>query len=366
MVSKAKRIWLVGGGTAGHYMPMLAVAEVLKRDDSLHLTYISDGGEKEMQLARSLGFRPVVVTTGKIRRQFLNLKFLFLNIRDSFRIVRAIMTAVQLIQKQEPQVIFCKGGQLAFPIALAARWTKTPVITHESDSIMGGTNRFIGRFAQAVLTGFPASVYPYGFAEKITHVGIPLRPEFCRQTRKTHPTRRPMILITGGSQGAQTFNNLFIPILPQLLEHASVVHLAGAASAPFFQEFKQTLPDHLRDHYAVFDFTPDIVEYMREATLVVLRSGSTIFEVATLHKPMILVPLPWSANDHQTKNAEIFAAHNAALMLRQENLTPDRLYETIQSVLSDKNLARELREGTKVFACCDAAKQVADIVRQYV
>lgn len=366
MASKPRRIWMVGGGTGGHYVPLMAVAEILKRDKSLHLTYISDGGDREMTLAHGIGLRPIVITTGKIRRHTLSPKALLLNLRDSVRVVRAIIQSVNLIKKQRPSIIFTKGGQLAFPVAIAARVTKTPIITHESDSVMGGTNRFIARFAKAVFTGFPASVYPYSLAEKIVHVGIPLRSEFCRQTNKVHTSRRPMILVTGGSQGAKSINDLFIPILPQLLEHASVVHITGPVSAPFFLELKDTLPENVRDHYAVLDFTPDIVHYMRECSVMVMRASSTIFEGASLHKPMILIPLPWAANDHQTKNAEIFAQHNAALMLIQANLTPERLYETIQSVLSDKQLASELREGTKVFESCDAAVKTAVLLQQYV
>lgn len=366
MAAKQKRIWMVGGGTAGHYVPLLAVAEILKRDDSIHLTYISDGDDKEMSLAHGLGLRPIVIGTGKIRRHTLSPKALFLNVRDLFRMSKGLLTAVTLIKKQQPRVIFTKGGPLAFPVALAARLTQIPVITHESDAIMGGTNRFISRFAEKVLTGFPATVYPYTIAHKITHVGIPLRPEFCRQHRHVPAQRRPMVLITGGSQGAQTLSELFIPILPDLLKHASVVHITGSRFVDMFRELKESLPEPLRDHYAVLDFTPDIMQYMREASVVVTRGSSTIFELATLHKPIISVPLPWSANNHQVRNAEIFAEHNAAIMLRQDNLTPERLYETIQSVLSDKQLAHELKEGTKLFACCDAAPKTADILKQYL
>jgi UDP-N-acetylglucosamine--N-acetylmuramyl-(pentapeptide) pyrophosphoryl-undecaprenol N-acetylglucosamine transferase len=365
MASKAHPILMVGGGTGGHYMPLLVVAEQLNKHEHIKVVYISDGNEREMQLVHGLGIRPIVLTTGKIRR-YLSLKALYLNTRDSFRILRAVMTARSLIHKHKPAVIFTKGGPLAFPVSIAARWTKTPIITHESDAIMGGTNRFIAHFAEKVFTGFPADVYPYTLATKIVPIGIPLRDEFCRPHRKPPGHHRPMILITGGSQGAQTLNDAFAPILPQLLEHASVVHLTGVASYATFSALKESLPTQLQEHYAVMEFSPDIAQYMREATVIVTRAGSTIFELATLGKPMILIPLPWAANNHQVKNAEIFVEHNAALMLNQVNLTPERLYETIQSVLRDQKLAQELKEGTKVFACCDAAKKAADILQQYV
>lgn len=359
---KGRIIWLVGGGTGGHIMPLMAVAEELSHRPAVKLTYIGDASGPESEIAKKAGLSFVHIPSGKLRRYF-GFTAIILNIRDIFLILAGIILAYRLIRRKKPSLIFSKGGPVALPVALAAYITRTPLMTHESDVVMGITNRIIGTFAKTIMTAFPASFYPTIYARKIVSVGVPIRREFCHHPT-IHHQKRPMILITGGSQGARAINLLVGSILPDLLRQASVMHICGKYSFKEFQELKKELPDDLAAHYGLVDFTPDIASYMREAALVITRASSTIFEVATLGKPMIIIPLPGSANDHQLKNAEAFLRYKAALVLKQNNLTPNLLYETIQAVLQDKKVMRELVEGTRHFSCCDSARQVATLLLQ--
>ncbi len=365
MARKTKQtLWLVGGGTGGHLVPLLAVAQHLRGISGLELTYIGErGNQKDSALARQASLPVLFIPVGKLRRN-LSLRDSFLTVRDAFRLLRGIYASYRLIKTHRPALIFSKGGPVALPVGCAAWLTNTPLVTHESDAVMGATNRFLAHFARTVFTGFPASVYPARYARKIQHVGIPLRQEFCRSRAKLHRRSRPMVLITGGSQGAHAINVLVGAVLPQLLKYADVMHITGALDYSHFQTLKEGLPSPLADRYGAVDFTPDIAAYMREADLVVTRASSTIFEVASLGKPMFLIPLPSAAHNHQVKNAELFVAQHAAVMARQENLTPDSFYETIKTVLSDTRLQDRLREGTRYFACCQAAKQVAAFLMQ--
>lgn len=357
-----KKIWLVGGGTGGHVVPLLAVAEVLKDDPSISLTFIGEVGGQEATLARSYNLRFIGITSGKLRR-YLTLKSVLLNLRDGIQFLRGLWVSYRLIRKEKPTLIFTKGGYVTLPVALAAAMTQTPLVIHESDATMGMTNRWLAHLARVVMTGFPAIHYPSSLASKIQAVGIPLRSEFSKKHTSAHSSR-PMVLVTAGSLGAVAINELMASIIPILLERVSVMHVTGRYSFAQYQAFKESLPAHLAQHYGVVDFTPDMADYMREAIVVVMRSGSQIFEAATLRKPMILIPLPNAANNHQAKNAEIFSQHKAALVLNQHNLTPERLYETINSVLDDAQLRQELEEGTRVFNSCDSAKRVAEILKQ--
>jgi UDP-N-acetylglucosamine--N-acetylmuramyl-(pentapeptide) pyrophosphoryl-undecaprenol N-acetylglucosamine transferase len=361
---KRHTIWLVGGGTGGHIIPLLAVAEILKDDPSVSLTYLGDENGPEYTLARQAGLPFLSVPTGKLRRYFSPSAF-FLNIRDIFRLLSGVILSYRFIKQKRPRVIFSKGGPAALPVALAAYLTSTRLITHESDSAMGMTNWLIGTFARTVLTAFPASVYPSRFAGKIISVGVPIRRDFCHTVRRATGRGRPMILITGASQGSVAINEAMAAILPQLLQHTSVMHITGALSHKRFLALKAQLPPKLSDHYGVIDFTSAIADYMREADVIVSRSGSTIFEIASLGKPMILIPLPTSANDHQRKNAEWFVKANAAVMIAQSHLTPTLLYETIMTVLEDAKLRAELKEGTRSFSSCNAARQVATLLKEY-
>jgi UDP-N-acetylglucosamine--N-acetylmuramyl-(pentapeptide) pyrophosphoryl-undecaprenol N-acetylglucosamine transferase len=355
-------IWLVGGGTGGHIMPLIAVAKELAKRPKIKLVYIGNRRGPEADIAKQAGLTFWHVPSGKLRR-YVSFSAIFSNIRDGFFIVFGIWVAFRLIRQHRPHLIFSKGGPSALPVAIAAYLSRTPLITHESDAMMGISNRIIASFATTVLTAFPASVYPSAYAGKIQSVGLPIRSDFCLREPLPH-ARRPMILVTGGSQGSRAINLLIAEILPDLLKTASVMHICGKQSFQELQEIKKILPEGLAEHYAVLDFTPDIASYMREATLVVTRASSTMFEAASLGKPMIVIPLPGSANDHQMKNAEIFQKHKAAIVLRQDNLTPNLLYETIHAVLQDKKVMSELVEGTRHFSCCDTARRVADIILQ--
>ncbi len=368
MATKSKglrQLWLVGGGTGGHIVPLLAVAEILERDKEVHLTYIGERDGMEYNLARKAGIPFKTVTSGKFRR-YLTPSSLFLNIRDFFRVVRGVVTSYRLIKQKRPDLVFSKGGPVAVPVVIAAWLSGVPIVTHESDVAIGLANRVIGRFAHHIMTAFPAKYYPAWMARKIIHVGLPLRSEFCRQSRTVHHKRRPMVLVTGGSQGSVMLNRAVAAILPDLLPKADVMHITGEYSYKEFQSVKDALPDTLAEHYGVVDFTPDMAHYMREASVVVMRSGATLFEVASLGKPMILIPLPTAANNHQLKNAEVVIEYKAGILLIQDNLTPERLYDTIATVLDTPSLRRQLQEGTKHFASCKAAGKVALLLKDWM
>lgn len=345
-------------------MPLLAVAEILRRDPRIKLQFIGTAEGPEVDLAHAAGIPFTAIPAGKLRR-YLTLESVVLNVRDLARLARGVFVARRLVLKRRPAIIFTKGGPVALPAAVAAWWTKTPLVIHESDAVMGVANRIVAGVAKQVFTAFPASVYPPSLAKKIIPVGVPLRRDFGRQSR-VPKSRRPMVLITGGSQGAAAINRAIGAILPRLLNRVAVMHITGAASYPTMLRLKEELPPRLAEHYGVVDFASNIADYMREATLVVSRASSTIFEIATLGKPMILIPLPSSANDHQVRNAEIFVENRAALMLRQENLTPERLYETISELLGDSVLRRQLEEGTRVFGSRGAAQEVASSLKRTI
>lgn len=354
-------IWFVGGETGGHVMPLVAVAQELKKNTSIRIVFLGQKNSFESNAAQRIHVRFLPIPVAKFRRYFTVGSF-FLNVRDVIIFGWAIIKSYGLIKRHRPRLIFSKGGPVAFPVACAAWIAGIPLVTHESDAVMGLTNRVIARFAKKALTAFPANVYPPSLARKVTHVGIPLRPEFCTKHKTASHHSLPMVLITGGSQGAVAINELVAAILPELLTIAHVMHITGERSFDRFRDLKETLPPKLRERYGVIDFTPDIASFMKESTVILSRASSAIFEIASLEKPMILIPLPSAANNHQVKNAEIFADHNAAILLIQDNLTPTLLYETIETVLTDATLRRQLREGTRNFAHCDSAKQVAEIL----
>lgn len=364
--SKKQRIWLVGGGTGGHIVPLLAVAEILQQHKNIKLQYVGDKRGPEYTLAQNQGLDFIAVSTGKMRRHF-GLTALILNMRDAVRIKLGIIQSLQAIAREQPRVIFSKGGPASLPVVLAAAIARVPVVTHESDVVMGWANRMNAYLADKVLVSFPASLYPQRYARKLVTVGLPIRRVFCAPQRKdSHRSRRPMILVMGGSQGSVAINETLAPILPELLKEWSVMHITGSLSYERFCALRDLLPKKLADNYGVIDYTSDVASYMRDATVVVVRASSTIFELASLGKAMILIPLPTAANNHQVKNAEYFAERGAALIELQHQLTPEKLYESICSVVTDRALRRSLEEGARQFASCDATKRVVALLQSYL
>lgn len=156
---KRLHIWLTGGETGGHVMPLLAVAEVLKQSSDIKLTYIGAKRGPEEKLARSAGLTFVSVPTGKLRRYF-SLRSLFHNMIDSVAIVASIIKSCYLITRQKPNLVFSKGGPVALPVALAARIMHVPLVTHESDAVMG---------VRIVLWLGLLRMYSQRFRHRITH-----------------------------------------------------------------------------------------------------------------------------------------------------------------------------------------------------
>ncbi len=358
--TKVKKIWFVGGETGGHVVPLLAVAEVMAKKSDIRIEFVGSRGGIEERLARTAGYPFLSVMTGKLRRGW-GIVSVIRNLFDVFKFGIGITQSFIMIKRHKPKAVFSKGGPVSLPVVVAAGLLRVPVVTHESDIVMGQSNRFIARMAQVVMTGFPVGNYPYIEASKLIHVGIPIRSEFCRRHAKP-ASRRPMVLVTGGSQGAASVGEMLLTILPDLLQRADVMHVCGESMVNACQAVKSTLEPQIRDHYGFVAYTNDIADYIAESTVVVTRASSQIFEIASIGRAMICIPLPWSANNHQLKNAQHFASHDAAIILRQENLTPERLYETISSVLDDAKLRHSLETHVKTFNSCESAARVAEIL----
>lgn len=366
--SEARRrykLWLVGGGTGGHITPLLAVADVLRHSPSFDLAFVGEIDGPEHKLARQSGLRFYGITSGKLRR-YITLSSVVLNLRDAWRLWRGYGMAKRLILRHKPDLIFAKGGYVALPVAMAAQRMGVPYIIHESDAVMGRTNLRLASGAELVLTAFPAIHYRNVSPSKLMPVGIPIRSDLLRH-RHVRTLNRPMILVTGGIQGALAINRAVAASLPSLLLRASVVHITGAMSYDEMTAVKAQLPPDLQEHYVVMPYTHEMADLMHEATVIVTRAGaSTLFEIATVGKPVVVVPLPSAANQHQRANARVFAAARAAIVVDQEELTSERLTEVLDELLDHRELRCELSRNIHQFACDRSAQMVAKLLKERI
>lgn len=358
------KILLVGGGSGGHVTPIIAIAKKLRQDDPRNeITIWTDKKFFAQTCALAQNELPksvkiVCIPSGKLRR-YANLNFWYKyfswyhlththlpNLVDSFRLVGGFATSLARLRRLQPDVIFCKGGYVCLPVGLAAHLLNLPLVIHDSDTVPGLTNRVLAHFASAIGTGSPVENYP-NYTRQITKfVGIPVRAEFTeldaaarRQTKKDlglDPAKQ-LIFVAGGGGGAAIFSEIFREIAPKLIAKFNVQIFLLTGKGKGFAVEKP-----LANDFIVKDFITD--EYpalLNACDIFVTRAGATsMAEAAVSETATIIVPSPYLAGDHQTKNAEIFAKADAAIALKQ-NKTEDNFDTKLADDLS-RNIAQLL------------------------
>lgn len=367
------KIVLTGGGTGGHFYPIIGVAQELNRmADSqklvdMKLYFMSDAPYDERALfENSITF--VKVEAGK-QRTYASVKNWLDIVKTGFGAVRAVMKMFLLY----PDVVFSKGGYASFPALVAARFFRIPVFIHESDSVPGRVNAWSAKFATRIYVAFPeaAKQFPQG---KTVLVGIPMREELVAVTREGAfealglDPALPVLFVQGGSQGSQLINESIVDILPELVQNMQVVHQTGRAN---YKEVSGRAEVVLRSNlnksrYQVFDFldASKLRMIAGVATVIVSRAGATsIFEIAQWGVPAILIPITDSHGDHQRKNAFAYARAGGASVVEERNLTPHILSAEIARLIGNKEERIRMKTSAKAFALPNAGERIArDII----
>ncbi|MEX2369270.1 MAG: undecaprenyldiphospho-muramoylpentapeptide beta-N-acetylglucosaminyltransferase [Candidatus Paceibacterota bacterium] len=369
------KIILTGGGTGGHFYPLMAVADSLyekaKKEKLLsnpELFYLApEPYDPETLDKYGVSFRSI--SAGKMRTHFS-----LYNIFDAFKTGWGIVKAIWTVFSIYPDVIFAKGGYVSFPVLVAARLMRIPVFIHESDSVPGRVNRWAGKFAQKVAVSFPEAA-GYFDEEKVALTGNPIRSEIANPA--TAGARQfldmeddvPVIFVIGGSQGSQRVNSIILETLPRLIEDYYVIHQVGEANLASTNEttefFFSELPrdkQELKYRYKPFGFLDENAMRMAAgaADIVISRAGSTIFEIAAWAVPSILIPLTESHADHQRKNAYAYAASGAATVIDEANLGDDILMSELKEIMDNSDVYERMATAAAKFAQLDAADTIAD------
>jgi UDP-N-acetylglucosamine--N-acetylmuramyl-(pentapeptide) pyrophosphoryl-undecaprenol N-acetylglucosamine transferase len=364
------KIGFTGGGTGGHFYPLVAVAQELNKildeekiiDASLY--YFSDAPYDEVALFET-EIQFVKISAGK-KRLYRSWK----NIRDYFRVGWGILTALRQLFRIYPDVIFGKGGYASFPTLMAARILRIPVILHESDSAPGRVIQIAAKSAQYLALSYAeAGTYFEKTPAKIMHSGHPIRTalsvpitegaaEYLRLEPKT-----PTILILGGSLGSLIINDTVIAALPELLKTFQVIHQVGK---DHIGDIEKQVTSQLSEHeftqrYHPYAFLNPLAMRMAAgiATIVVSRAGSTIFEIATWGTPSILIPITKTNLDHQRKNAYNYARTGAALVIEEENLSPHLLTAELLRIQNSPEISTRMTTAAHAFAKPGASKLIA-------
>lgn len=363
------RILFAGGGTGGHFFPIIAIVRELKRiaeenrilDLELYFMGPRDFAE---QALRDEEIIPIFISGGKIRRYAS-----VYNIFDIPKTVMAIIKAVWNMFLIMPDVVFSKGGYGALPGVVAAIIFRIPFIIHESDAIPGRVSLFSSRFASRIGIAFihAEQFFP---KEKLALVGVPIRKRILGGSRDDAKesmaifTLLPVIAFLGASQGAQKINEVVLAALKELTDEFEILHQTGERN---FQDTKEEASVILefahKERYHPFGFLneDELRDFYHAADIVVSRASATsLFEIAAWGKPSIIIPLRSSAEDHQVKNAYEYVSAGAGVLIREENLTPHLLIAEIKKVFGDPVHIKKMGVAAQRFARIDSAETIAD------
>lgn len=363
------KILFTGGGTGGHFYPLIAVAEKLnkiierERIANVKLFYMSTEPYNERLLYdNKITFKQV--TAGKIRAYFSMENFL-----DLFKTGWGVFKAIFQIFSLYPDVVFSKGGFASFPVLFAARLFRIPIIIHESDSVPGRVNAWAGKFAQKIAVSYAeaASYFPEG---RTALTGNPIREEILKGSGKDAfkelglDPSIPVLLVLGGSQGARNINEKLVTLAPRLVEKYQIIHQTGEANMAEVQSTVGGLlggnPNASRYHVYGYLDSETMKMAAEVATVVVSRAGSAIFEIAAWGVPAILIPIANHIGDHQRKNAFAYARAGGGVVIEESNLGPNILISEIDRLMQDTNARTAMKEGAKSFARVDAAERIAE------
>ncbi|MFA7252675.1 MAG: UDP-N-acetylglucosamine--N-acetylmuramyl-(pentapeptide) pyrophosphoryl-undecaprenol N-acetylglucosamine transferase [Candidatus Paceibacterota bacterium] len=362
------KILLTGGGSGGHFYPLIAVAESLnaiaEKENlvSAKLYFMSDSQyDAEALIENDITFVPI--SAGKVRRYASILNFF-----DLFKTGAGVLSALIKVFKIYPDVIFSKGAYASFPVLMAAKILRIPVIIHESDSVPGKTNLWSGKFAQKIAISYPDTA-KYFKAEKVAFTGNPLRQAVLKTTKvgaheylnleKSVPT----ILIIGGSLGSQIINERILDALPKLVEKYQVIHQTGKKNVAEVSKMAEIIlaGNPNKDRYRLYDYLNNLSLTMAggAADLVVTRAGSTIFEIASWGVPSVVIPITESNGNHQRLNAYAYARSGAAVVIEESNLTTNVFLLEIERILANQEMKDKMSIAAKNFAKPEAADKIA-------
>ena len=351
----AKKIVLTGGGTLGHVTPHLALIPHLK-EAGYEIHYVgTENGMEAGKMKTVEGITYHAVKSGKLRRYFS-----WQNFTDPFRVIAGAFQSAHLMGKIRPDVVFSKGGFVAVPVVFGAWLRRIPVLCHESDLTPGLANKLCKPFAKKFATTFPECAAALGAKAEMT--GTPLRPELFRGSREKglalagFAGEKPVLLMMGGSSGAQSVNACLRAALDELVKDFDVLHVCGKGNLDPALEG--------REGYRQVEFLDaDLPDALACTDMVLSRAGANaLCEFQALGRPMLLIPYPKGASrGDQILNARSLEKRGLCRVLMQEDMTKETLTKAIRDTWADRE---KLAEALKNAPPADGTKRVLELIEE--
>ncbi len=347
------RVILAGGGTGGHVIPALAIANELKKNYGAEALFIGTARGIENRLVPAAGYPLQLVRVGALKNVSL-----ITRAKTAFDLPRAVWDAGRMLNEFAPDVVIGVGGYASGPAMLAAVVKHIPTLAFEPNVVPGFANRVVAKFVSGAAVHFEETAKYFRRAEV---TGVPVRQAFFEIPVLSNQKRggTPTLLVFGGSQGAHAINEAMIRCLPELRRQAPgirILHQTGE------RDYNDALSAYagFGESAEIFKFIEDMPAAFARADLVVCRSGaSTVAEITAAGKPAIFVPFPRAADDHQRVNAEVLAREGAAVVVEESKLEGVWLAETIAALLGDSSRLARMSEAARGLAHPNAARDIA-------
>ena len=351
------RAILAGGGTGGHVIPALAIANELKKSYGAEVLFIGTARGIENRLVPAAGYPLQLVRVGALKNVSLTTRA-----KTAFDLPRAVWDAGRMLNEFAPDVVIGVGGYASGPAMLAAVVKHVPTLAFEPNVVPGFANRMVARFVSGAAVHFEETAKYFRHAEV---TGVPVRQAFFEIADLSNKKRggTPTLLVFGGSQGAHAINEAMIRCLPELRRQAPGIHIIHQTGE---RDYNDALAAYRGwtsasgEAAEVFKFIEDMPAAFARADLVVCRSGaSTVAEITAAGKPAVFVPFPRAADDHQRVNAEALAREGAAVVVEESKLEGVWLAETIAALLGDPRRLELMSATARDLAHPQAARDIA-------
>lgn len=369
------KVILAGGGTAGHINPALAIAGyVLERQPDAEILYVGNTGGMEERLVAQAGLKFRGISVQGFKRK-VTPKAIKENIITVKKALTASKESEKIIKEFKPDICIGTGGYVSGPVLRAAAKLGIPIIIHEQNAYPGITNKMLAKKAARVMLAMPAARERFKGNYNFEDTGNPVRGDILTQEKEKARKQlgldiRPVILSFGGSLGARKINESLADVIARSAKDGKYQHIHA------YGQYGKWFPDMLREKGADLEKAKnlDIREYINDmpvclaaADVVIARAGAiTLSEIQVQGKPSILIPSPNVAENHQYHNAMALVNNNAAIMIEEKDLTPEKLTEAIDSLASDPAKLAEYSANAKKMAVSDASKRIYSVIIEVI
>ncbi len=365
--AEKNRVVLTGGHAA---TTALATVEELIRDGKWDIYWIGSGKAMEGKDVPSLEseiFPKIGISSHKIISGRLQRRLTFWTLPSIAKIPIGFFHAIFFLLKIRPRVILSFGGHAAFPVVVAGFFLRIPVAIHEQTSAAGRANIFSARFAKKIALARGSS-HQYFPENKTKIIGNPILTQITEVKPKTRMGRPPTIFITGGSRGSQTVNTFVVEILDKLLDQYTVIHQTGSVDYEKIRDLRNSLPKDLKNKYEIYKMIDpmDMDGIYQRADIIIARGGAnTVSEIIFVKRPAVLIPIPWSYENEQAKNAEFAETFGVAKVLDQEEMTAQGLLAAIKEIEDNwSEIVNKIKD--KESPDIDAAKRLVNLLEGIV